>query len=170
MKNTIRDFFCFSLASSSAVFIYSYGEGYNLAILSILTSTLGAIGIKTVFSLVQKTAVNETSNVETVDAVEVLKSESLPNICDQCSDKVTESESDYLTADTGKCGKCGGIGDCWDHELLAFYRNIPLQLTNDEIWSYLPRLRHNGICNSKKHELGEIGLLIKKCIENRNIK
>lgn len=58
----------------------------------------------------------------------------MSNVCVNCSDK---SESD-LVADTGVCFMCGLRGDCWDFDLLAFYRAFGL--SNEFIWQYLPRL------------------------------
>lgn len=58
----------------------------------------------------------------------------MSNVCVKCSDR---SESD-LVADTGTCSKCGMRGECWDFDLLAFYREFGL--SDEFIWERLPRL------------------------------
>lgn len=42
-------------------------------------------------------------------------------------------------ADTGPCGGCGQINDCYDQDLIALYRGFGID--NKTIWQQLPRIR-----------------------------
>jgi hypothetical protein len=87
------------------------------------------------------------------------------NICECCFRSPHYSS---VIADTGKCDKCGFIGDCWDCDLIDFYRSLPLSITDEEILEFLPRLQRKGLTSNKIYGLVEIGLRIKTCIEKRN--
>lgn len=76
------------------------------------------------------------------------------NECKSCSGKI---DSD-LVADTGACFKCGKVGDCWDHDLLAFYRHF--NVSDHFIWSKLPRLLDPNLFGSKRASLDEIGRIL----------
>ncbi|GIU51549.1 hypothetical protein TUM4438_41610 [Shewanella sairae] len=39
-----------------------------------------------------------------------------PNVCDNC-----QPIKNYFLSELGMCGLCGGVGDCFDTELIAYY-------------------------------------------------
>ena len=66
------------------------------------------------------------------------------NTCDRC---ITTGERNqlgltYTVADTGVCDICNSVGECWDIELIGFYRDF--QISDEVIYSELPRLRRAG--------------------------
>ena len=67
------------------------------------------------------------------------------NICDKCEPK--PHVLSYDIADTGICSVCGSVGECWDHDLVSYYRRF--NLTDKKIWENLPRLRNNGISSTR---------------------
>ncbi|WP_148258346.1 hypothetical protein [Shewanella baltica] len=58
-----------------------------------------------------------------------------PNVCENCL-----PIKNYFLADTGTCGLCGKKGECFDAELIAFYRSSGID-DEEFIWLKLPRLR-----------------------------
>ncbi len=83
------------------------------------------------------------------------------NVCFDCSD---QKDSD-LVADTGVCSKCGKVTDCWDHDLLACYRQFGV--SDDFIWSRLPRLL-DPFLDGQRSSMLEIGKILSVCIEAEN--
>lgn len=75
------------------------------------------------------------------------------NECENCSDKIDS----HLVADTGTCTKCGKVSDCWDHDLLAFYRQF--EVTDHFIWSNLPRLLDPNL-SSQRASMDKIGQIL----------
>jgi hypothetical protein len=80
------------------------------------------------------------------------------NICEKCDNKPHVFSFDV--ADTGRCSKCGNIGECWDHNLINHYKT--LSLTDEQIHKYLPRLINPNIDNSAPISLPDLGLRIQK--------
>jgi len=77
----------------------------------------------------------------------------MTNVCQNCSDN---NESNLLL-DTGTCSKCGNKGDCWDHDLIAFYRQFGV--SDDFIWSKLPRLLDPNL-DGKRNSMLKIGQVL----------
>jgi len=61
--------------------------------------------------------------------------ETNPNRCSACAEVIP----DVRLMDTGKCGSCGQTRDVVDPALADLYNGF--DLTPDEIWKFLPRLR-----------------------------
>jgi hypothetical protein len=83
------------------------------------------------------------------------------NICDKCADKTQVLNIDL--ADTGRCSKCGNIGDCWDHDLIGFYKTF--SLTDEQIYKNLPRLLNTNLNGSSYENLSALGNKINKLID-----
>lgn len=77
------------------------------------------------------------------------------NICHKCDDS---GQFSFDVADTGVCSHCHNISECWDIELLGFYREFGL--TDEQIWATAPRLRHSMIPGSVCYTLPQIARLI----------
>ncbi|GIU43000.1 hypothetical protein TUM4438_10900 [Shewanella sairae] len=58
-----------------------------------------------------------------------------PNVCDKC-----QPIKNYFLSDTGMCGRCGEVRDCFDAELIAYYQQAGIE-DEEFIWLKLPRLR-----------------------------
>lgn len=84
----------------------------------------------------------------------------MSNTCEFCASKPYKYS--YQVAETGRCSKCGQIAECWDFELIAFYKVFGL--SNELIWSKLPRLRNDGIHSETTNSLENIGLTLKELI------
>lgn len=83
------------------------------------------------------------------------------NICEHCDEKPHRLTFDV--ADTGRCSVCGNIAECWDHDLIGMYYSMGL--TDDQIYSHLPRLRNSGVVGSNEVSLTAIGERIAKNVE-----
>jgi hypothetical protein len=91
----------------------------------------------------------------------------LCNVCDKCDAKPHVFSFDV--ADTGRCSKCGKIGECWDHDLIKFYKSF--LLTDEQIHKHLPRLINSNIDEHQQSALLlDIGLQINKIIANKTEK
>lgn len=82
------------------------------------------------------------------------------NICDKCEKKPHILSMNL--ADFGKCSKCGVLGDCWDQDLIKFYREF--SLTDEQIFTNLPRLLNPNLRDSSSENLAKIGLCITKLL------
>ncbi|NAX35482.1 hypothetical protein CAG54_11085 [Vibrio sp. V27_P1S3P104] len=116
------------------------------------------------YSVGKNVALKEKSQQEKTDEcrVEIRNNDAVgKNICEHCDEKPHKFTFDV--ADTGRCSVCGEIAECWDHDLIGMYYSMGL--TDDQIYSHLPRLRNSGVAGSNEVSLTAIGERIAKNVE-----
>lgn len=60
------------------------------------------------------------------------------NVCESCIEN--KDDFNHSVADTGVCRECLQISECMDLDLIRTYRSH--NISDEDIWAHLPRLRH----------------------------